>query len=362
MRDCIHLFTTEAEFNSAYTSDDYFEPWLSYTKEDEHVGYNKTEEEKLPEKYLTFEILSAGSITWKKANANTTSRTIRYRKNNGEWTDLIPTTGGVSFSVVTGDIVEFKGNNSGGLGGGSSAYYSTFSGTSCVFKVSGNIMSLCFESGFSQIIAFSNSVSYNAFAYLFSGLSGLTDASKLVLPLQTIPNRGYASMFYGCVNLTKPPKLPAVNSFGDYCYNSMFRDCTSLTTAPELPSLSLSTYCYAGMFKGCTGLTTAPELPAMTVRYACYDAMFQGCTSLTTAPELPATTLTTRCYELMFSGCTSLNYIKCLATDISADRCLDRWVSGVPTTSSGTFVKEASMSSWSRGTDGIPNNWTVVDA
>lgn len=62
----------------------------------------------------------------------------------------------------------------------------------------------------------------------------------------------------------------------------------------------------------------------------------------------------------MFSGCTSLNYIKCLATDIGASNCTLSWVSGVP--ASGTFVKNASMSSWTTGDSGIPIGWTVVDA
>jgi hypothetical protein len=89
--------------------------------------------------------------------------------------------------------------------------------------------------------------------------------------------------------------------------------------------------------------------------------MFWGCTSLTQAPELPATTLTTGCYQYMFYNCTNLNHIKCLATDISASQCTNHWV-GYVLTSSGTFVKAASMTSWVTGFDGIPDGWTVVDA
>ena len=114
------------------------------------------------------------------------------------------------------------------------------------------------------------------------------------------------------------------------------------------------------MFYGCTNLTTAPELPATTLAGYCYDGMFRDCTSLTTAPELPATTLVDYCYQYMFYGCTSLNYIKCLATDISATNCTLDWVNGV--TSTGTFVKNANMSSWTTGVNGIPTNWTVQDA
>ena len=89
--------------------------------------------------------------------------------------------------------------------------------------------------------------------------------------------------------------------------------------------------------------------------------MFSGCTSLTTAPELHAETLSEFCYNRMFSNCASLNYIKCLATDNSPNKCTDNWLYNVAST--GTFVKNPSMISWTRGSsNGIPDNWTVEDA
>ena len=36
------------------------------------------------------------------------------------------------------------------------------------------------------------------------------------------------------------------------------------------------------------------------------------------------------------------------------------WLSSV--SSSGTFIKNSSMSTWTRGTSGIPTNWTVQNA
>lgn len=111
-----------------------------------------------------------------------------------------------------------------------------------------------------------------------------------------------------------------------------------------------------------TGVVNAGNLvlPATTLRRSCYESMFLGCTSLTTAPVLPATTLDVSCYNCMFDGCTSLNYIKMLATDISAAYCLSGWVNGVA--ASGTFVKNASMTTLPTGDNGIPSGWTVVDA
>ena len=142
----------------------------------------------------------------------------------------------------------------------------------------------------------------------------------------------------------------------------LFNICSGLTDASNLvlPATTLVASCYNAMFQDCKGLTSAPALPATTLTPYCYMAMFNGCRSLTTAPELPATTLVQGCYYYMFQGCTSLNSITCLATNISANSCTYDWVSGVAAT--GTFTKNPAMSSWTTGTSGIPDGWTVVDA
>lgn len=49
-----------------------------------------------------------------------------------------------------------------------------------------------------------------------------------------------------------------------------------------------------------------------------------------------------------------------LATDISASNCLNNWVNGVSST--GTFVKNAAMTSLPTGASGIPSGWTVQNA
>ena len=104
-------------------------------------------------------------------------------------------------------------------------------------------------------------------------------------------------------------------------------------------------------------MTTAPKLLATTLANYCCYRMFQNCTKLTTSPELLATTLTDYCYTGMFVNCTSLNLITCLATDISANSCVVNWVSDVA--SSGTFIKAASMTSWTNDVNGIPVGWTI---
>ena len=172
------------------------------------------------------------------------------------------------------------------------------------------------------------------FYSLFNRCTGLTSAENLILPSTTVTSNCYSEMFYGC---------------------------TSLKTAPSLPATELAYGCYNRMFYGCSGLTTVPSiLPSITLVRNCYEYMFCNCKSLTTAPVLPATTLTDNCYEYMFGGCAKLNDIKCLATDISATKCTNGWVDGVAST--GTFVKNPNMASWSTGSNGIPTNWDVKNA
>ena len=195
------------------------------------------------------------------------------------------------------------------------------------------------------------------YASMFYGCTSLTTAPEL--PATTLANDCYYLMFSDCYGLTSAPELPAT-TLADYCYLYMFYRCTSLTIAPDLPATTLAMGCYCSMFRDCSSLVAAPDLPASTLTEVCYLEMFKDCTSLITAPELPATTLAEGCYRYMFEGCTKLNYIKCLATDISANQCTDYWVTRVA--SSGTFVKNASMTRWTTGTSGIPSGWTVQNA
>ena len=229
-----------------------------------------------------------------------------------------------------GDKLLLKGVNNAFGASVSTASTNTISSTSA-FHVEGNIMSLLYGDSFTDQTSLADR-DY-AFYKLFKGTSNLTNAENLVLPATTLSNA---------------------------CYKNMFNGCIRLTTAPALPATTLSLECYNNMFMGCSDLTTTQTvLPATTLMERCYGGMFFGCSKLTTAPALPAKTLTKYCYDNMFNGCSSLNYIKCLATNISASKCLQDWVNGVA--ASGTFAKDASMTSWGRGNSGIPRNWTVVD-
>ena len=292
------------------------------------------------------------------------------RLNGGEWSLK---TGNNNFTLTDGDelSVRFAPNSN-------IHPVMYFTGSTGTFSVEGNIMSLIYGDSFHGRTFDRDS----ACTMMFSGCTGLSDASNLVLPVE-VTNSCYYEMFHGCRSLATAPALPATalatscyfrmfsdckslttapalpaTTLAEDCYDAMFMGCSSLITAPALPATALATNCYTNMFRYCTSLTSAPALPATALAQDCYVGMFAGCTGITTAPELPATTLANGCYYYMFYGCTNLNYIKCLATDISASNCTGDWVGGVA--ASGTFVKKAGMT-WPTGNSGIPSGWTVIE-
>lgn len=244
----------------------------------------------------------------------------------------------VNVNVNEGDKILWKGSGK-ALGHGyyDQDYYAYYYDAHCSFykyegfEVEGNIMSLLNGDNFygTQL---DSEYTYQ-FVLLFAN-SHITSAENLIFPQNT--------------------------TWG--CYNAMFSGCGYLKKAPQLLATTLADNCYYAMFNGCSLLTKAPKiLPATTLSNNCYYQMFYNCNALTTAPELPAPTLVRNCYYQMFNGCRNLNYIKCLATNISASNCTYGWVYNVA--SSGTFVKAASMTSWTRGNNGIPSySWTVQNA
>ena len=359
----LKLFETEAEQQSCTALNKY----LSYTEENDDIELTYAKN------YVTFIAKSSGNF---KFSGSSATNAISYSTDNGE-TWSTPSTS-VTYNVTSGTKVLWKGKmtpNSKGIG--------TFSASTASYDLEGNPLLFLFGDDYTEQSDIS-SFDY-PFYYLFSG-SKCVNANNLILSAQTLSDNAYRSMFKNCTSLLTAPELPATN-LSPNCYLGMFQGCSALTTPPSiLPAQVLKSNSYVAMFtdcvslasapeilatnfvanscgtmfSGCTSLTTAPALNAVTVGGSCFLSMFKGCTSLTTAPELPAATLATGCYNSMFSGCTNLNHITMLATNISATNCLSNWVSGVAAT--GTFVKNASMTTLPSGASGIPNGWTVQDA
>lgn len=359
MERYINSFATENDIQIAIENGELLKPYVAYIEDVDRIDWNSKEIVDYTTEYLTFNILSAGTINWTASDSSVT-KTIDYKLNNGEWASVTSNTGSSAptITVNSGDKLQLRGNNAAYGGYSNSSYkYNSFSGSTALFEAEGNIMSLIYGDDFKNNLTISSTY---AFTSLFSECTNLVSAENLVLPATTLTNNCYSNMFRDCKSLTTAPALPAT-TLANYCYEHMFDGCTKLITAPSiLPATTLNWYCYQYMFQDCTSLTTAPALPATTLTDSCYESMFRGCTSLKTAPELPATKLAGFCYEYMFLGCTKLNYIKCLATNISARDCTYSWVYGVAST--GTFVKASSMTSWTTGTSGIPSGWTVQDA
>ena len=254
------------------------------------------------QQYLTFEIVTEGTILW-KANSGFT-RTISYSRDEGvSWTTITSSDAGTPINVVSGEKIFIKGTND--QYGTDTNHFSRFysSGNTVTYDVYGNIMSLIGGDDFSGLTSFNNKE--YVFRSLFDG-SGVVSAENLVLPVMTLTND-----------------------------------------------------CYRGMFANTPSMTAAPKLPATTLATDCYWYMFQR-TSISEAPELPAATLPVSAYGGMFRDASSLSFIKCLATDISAASATTSWVHGVA--SQGTFVKSASMTDWTIGDNGIPTGWVIYDA
>lgn len=267
--------------------------------------------------YFTIQLLETGSFSW-KMNGSGASYTIEYSKNGGEWTSITSDNNGVSISGVSGDRFRFKGLNDRYTKVDSTSYNTNYSFFDLTVRcnISGNIMSLINGNDFSGT-SLTSSNTY-AFYALFkpsdtTNGSKLISAENLILPEASCRNC-FEQMFYGSKNMIKGPKViyvtdtdPSDNNV--YCCYYMFKDCVLLEEAPELPS---------------------DYIPALG-------------------------------YTDMFNGCTNLRYIKCLAIRSASSNITD-WVNGVQTTS-GLFIKATnSIINWSTGVNGIPANWTVVEA
>ena len=365
------------------------------------------------EDYLTFDIISAGTIECRQFST-TPENSWEYSKDNGETWNYPEF---FSVDVQAGDTVLLRGN----------LRRPEFTGSTATFDVYGNILSMIGESyksgknvyyGFLQTFAGTNVVNAKnlvlptrlkagifvkmfyychklvsapalpsmtlyaeCYSEMFAGCNSLVSAPAL--PALELKEKCYFQMFEGCSSLTTAPDLPAT-ALAPYCYSSMFAwcdslvnvpsilpatklykhcysvmfwHCLSLTTAPELPATTLVEHCYTMMFWNCPSLVAAPALPATTLAPYCYDEMFLECSSLTAAPVLPATTLEPYCYWGMFNS-TNLSYMKCLATNITAEKSTIGWLANVSPT--GTFIKKAGAQ-WESGYNGIPDGWTVQE-
>ena len=274
----------------------------TYIFHDINIPYSFTQEgrEELPynQQYLTFEVLSGGTLLWKAATTGVT-RTISYSVNYGEWTEITSSTGGTEINVSAGDKVRFKGTNQAYATG--KDVVSTFSGSTAAFDAYGNAMSLIGGDNFSGLTSFTTDWAFHDLL----NTTNVVSAKNLILPVTTL------------------------------------RQC-----------------CYRAMFAHAKQLVEAPELPATTLAASGYCYMFQNCTALQKAPDLLAETITGGCYIGMFNSASTLNYIKCTATGGITTGNTKDWTKYVANT--GTFIR-ASNVNWTRDGNGVPATWELYN-
>ena len=206
---------------------------------------------------LTFDILGSGTIGWKTSGSSLT-RTIQYKKNNGSWTSITSSTSGVTISVSSGDVLQFRGNNT---AYGNSSYYNNFTST-CEFNVRGNIMSLINSTNFDSLTSLSATYTFMA---LFSGAL-VKDASNLQMPATTLTNYCYQYMFYSSSStgtITKAPTLPAT-TLKNYCYRGMFQGCPNLNYIKCLATSISATSCTSNWVSGVAASGTFVKASTMS--------------------------------------------------------------------------------------------------
>lgn len=298
----IQSFSTSGTEQTAIDEGLVGKPYVCYIQDGQYIDWNTKGRGKGYYKNLplTFEILTGGTISFVR-DPNGPEKIIEYSLDDGAtWNSLTSATQGSSFTVQQGDIVQFRGNNE--TYATDFAKGNSFTG-GAYYNVYGNIMSLIDPVQYRDMETFPENSTHN-FYKLFR-FAYVVDASNLILPV------------------------------------------TSLTTA-----------CYNGMFSSCYHLVAGPDLPATNLAQNCYGSMFSDCRELVKAPVLPAETLAKECYSYMFTYDVKLEQITCLArTRASNDT--TNWVGSI--NGNGTFVKHPNAT-WSRGSAGVPKNWTIIDA
>jgi hypothetical protein len=183
--------------------------------------------------YLTFEALEDGTFSFSGYNS------LYYSINNGStWKTLA---GGTETELITkGTKVIWKRDNQLSYHwstDGTPNYCGMFTSTG-KFNLSGNILSLFYQSDFNN----QNSLPTNVSCYkMFNTCEHLISAKNLVLP-SSLTARCFERLFYNCQNLIEVPDL--LNSkLVERCYYGMFEQCNSLNKIRMLASDISATDC-----------------------------------------------------------------------------------------------------------------------
>ena len=200
----IDKFSTSGDVQTAINNGTLLKPYVAYVEASESLDWNTKEPpHDYSKDYLTFEILSAGTISILNNDG------IYYSLNEGAWTKQRG-----DINVNAGDTVRL---------------YSTttnktpqFRTSTAVYNVCGNIMSL----GYGQDFVDKTTLAVG-YSQMFKYCTGIISAENLVLPATTLTVE---------------------------CYKDMFQNATNLISGPTLPAQTLVQSAYEGMFIGCSNL------------------------------------------------------------------------------------------------------------
>jgi hypothetical protein len=216
----INFCSNSGAVQTALDEQELGKPYVVYLEDEKRLDWNsKSETPPLSAQPLTFEIISGGTIMWKKEDNMiypAPSHTIEYSVNNGPWSSITSTIEGVSFPVQDGDIVRFRGNTA--RYSGTLAQAGNLLSVTGVFKLYGNICSLMTDD---YVHADPGQMTV---ARMFSDNTGLTEVSEIAFGNNMLA-RGdaycFAYMFQGCTNLNYVKCLlsPSYNGTSSYFPN-----------------------------------------------------------------------------------------------------------------------------------------------
>ena len=220
------------------------------------VSFKNAEE--IPDRFFYIEAIE-GKCTVTLKNAG------KYKIDDGGWIDF---TANWEIVLAAGQKVSFSvgSNKSKKTDWQSSGQISGLQCTGGNFKVGGNIASLIVGDDYES----DGTTVTGKFIDFFKAKKNLIDASDLEIPMLTVIENGYKSMFDSCVNMEHGPQTLPATSLGKTCYRNMFYNCSKLENAPELLATKLSQGAYQRMFYGCAKISSIKMLGKENYRDDCF--------------------------------------------------------------------------------------------
>ena len=170
-----------------------------------------------------------------------------YKIDDGEW---ITYNANQTIAVTAGHKISFCAGSH--ASPAKSWNQGRFSCTGGRFKIGGYLASLVVGDSYESE---GSTVAGATFLDFLKANANLIDAYELEIPMLSVTENAYKSMFDSCTNLERGPQLLPATSLGKTCYRNMFLDCAKLENAPVLAAAKLTQGCYQRMFNGCVKIT-----------------------------------------------------------------------------------------------------------